>query len=86
MNLDEKKKIEISREKAIDVIGGKDPLATLKICELTFDDCKKCDLVKHHHRGMSIDKYFVNELGDLILKGTCDKCGTKVTRYLKTDK
>lgn len=80
-----KKKIRISREKAIDTIAGKDPLATLRMCELTFDNCVKCKPEEHHHRGMTIDEYFTNDLGDLILEGTCDKCGEKAVRYLEID-
>ena len=43
--------------------------------------CMTCSSVCEE--GIKIDSIFLNELNDILVKGTCNKCGNNVARTLE---
>jgi hypothetical protein len=72
---------EITKEQAEEIIGG-DFAATIRMGELTIQ-CNNCGPIGPI-TDMTTDRYLINDLDELILEGTCDKCGTRVARYFDT--
>ena len=75
------KKIEITKEQAEEILGN-DYAEALRIGEITVH-CGNCGPFGPI-TDMTTDRYLLNDLGDVILEGTCDKCGAKVARYFET--
>lgn len=75
------KKIEITKEQAEEVLG-ENCIERMRIGELTVH-CNNCGQV-----GPITDKttnrYLLNNLYDVILEGTCDKCNARIARYFES--
>jgi len=56
---------------------------TLRVAELTFF-CPNCFPNDHKKVELDIEKYFLDDLGDVILEGKCKNCGQKVIRRIET--
>ena len=46
--------------------------------------CHKCYPKIHKSVSMKIEEYWLNNLGDIIMKGTCEICGGKCARYMES--
>lgn len=72
------------KEKEIDEIEARnlfdDNGQTLRMAELT-SFCSNCFPNNHNKVELAIEKYFLDDLGNLILEGKCQNCG-QVTRRL----
>lgn len=75
------KKIKITQEIAEEIMG-KD-IEFLKIAR-TNVFCHTCYTLKNKPTSMKIEKYELNDLGDIILQGICENCGEKVARYIES--
>lgn len=75
------KEIEITKEQAEEILGP-DCREILRVGEITVY-CNHCGPIGPI-TDMTTDKYLLNNLGDVIIQGTCDKCNARVARYFET--
>lgn len=74
-------KIEITKEQAEEILGDS-CVEKLRVGEITVR-CNSCGPIVQI-TDMTTDRYLLNNLGDVIIEGTCDKCGARVARYFET--
>jgi len=76
-----KKQIKISKEGLVAIYGADYHFFEEKI--VPNCRCAKCNT---SYTSTIIDyKIFLNDLDDIILEGFCEKCGSRINRYLETD-
>jgi len=75
------KKIEITKEQT-EVILGNNYAEKLRVGEITVH-CNNCGPFAPI-TDMTTDRYLLNDLGDVVIEGTCDKCEARVARYFET--
>lgn len=75
------RKIEITKEQAEEILGD-DCVEKIRIGEITAQ-CNNCGPIGPI-TDMTTDQYLLNDLGDVILEGKCNKCGVRVARYFET--
>lgn len=46
--------------------------------------CHNCYPKTNKSVSMKIKEYLLNDLGDIILQGTCENCKSKVARYIES--
>lgn len=80
MNLDKEKEIKITRKIAEEIMA--DDLDFMEIAR-TSVFCHFCHHNKNYIVSMNIEEYLLNDLGDIVLKGTCQTCGEKCARYME---
>lgn len=75
-----KKQIKITKEDLVAIYGKDYPMFEEKIIPNCY--CHTCQTPYQS----TIVQYeiFVNDLNDLILQGLCEKCGSRINRYLET--
>jgi len=76
------KEKKITREQAEEILGEKVE-EILKISEITVY-CPNCTPRNDRVVDMDTGEYFLDDLNDIILKGTCQNCGHKVIRRIET--
>jgi hypothetical protein len=81
MPTNNKKEIEITKEQAEKILGD-DCIERMRIGEITVY-CNNCGPVGPI-TDMTIDRYILNDLNDVILEGTCNNCNARITRYFET--
>lgn len=72
--------IKITKEDLIAIHGGEYHFFEEKIVPNCF--CAKCNTP--YTSTIVNYEIFLNDLNDIILKGFCAKCGSKMNRYLET--
>lgn len=81
MTLSDDKKIEITKEQAEEILDAGSPK------EMRYGDvpvrCNHCKIFGPI-KNMKIEKYFLNDLKDVIIEGKCSSCGGRICRYFET--
>ncbi len=75
------KEIKITKEIAEEILGDKVDFMELA---RTSVFCHACYHQKNKSTSMKIEEYILNDLGDIILRGTCETCGEKCARYIES--
>lgn len=76
----EKKEITINKEIVEEIMADK--VDFIEIAR-TSVFCHFCQHSKNKNVSMKIDEYLLNDLGDIIIKGTCETCGGNCARYIE---
>jgi hypothetical protein len=74
-------KVQISKEIAEEIMA--DDVAFIEIARSNVF-CSNCSLKSVKNTSMKVDKYFLNDLGDIIMHGSCETCGSGVGRYMES--
>lgn len=76
----EEKEIKITKEIAEEIMA--DDVDFIEIAR-TNVFCHGCYHQKEEPISMKIEGYILNDLGDIIMKGTCETCGGNCARYME---
>lgn len=76
----QEKEIKITKEIAQEIMA--DDVDFIEIAR-TNVFCHFCHHMKNKNVSMKIKEYLLNDLGDIILKGTCETCGNSCARYIE---
>jgi hypothetical protein len=79
--MNNKDKIEITKKIAEEIMA--DDIVFMEIAR-TSVFCHNCYPKTNKIVSMKIEKYFLNDLGDVSFQGTCEICKGKVGRYLES--
>ncbi len=75
-----KKQIKITKEDLVVIYGKDHHLFEEKIIPNCY-----CHMCKTSYQSTIVNyEIFLNDLNDLVLKGFCAKCGSRINRYLET--
>lgn len=76
----EEKEVKITKEIAEEIMVNK--VDFIEIAR-TSVFCHGCYHLGTKPTSMKIEEYILNDLGDILLKGTCETCGGSCARYME---
>jgi hypothetical protein len=74
------REVKITKEIAEEIMADK--IDFIEIAR-TSVFCHFCHHMKNKNVSMKIEEYLLNDLGDIILKGSCQTCGENCAKYIE---
>lgn len=78
------KEIKITKEIVEEIYRADKQDFSKIIREIPLGICHTCTPKLNRAVKIAVDEYFLNDLGDVILRGRCVGCNNKLNRYLET--